>query len=211
MNTAAQPRQSALFEEIIAVHALHIPPRFLNDLHAGVRGYLQRWLLRYRRELGGVPLCYGKVELAKDTAALQSSPITYENPCIHITVRVYWTLFSPSPHARLVGTINKTSRDHLGLLVLSYFSATVYAHQLEAAFAWSEERQCWEDRKAGEPLLLGQEIVFEIVELLHDGPVMTIVGSLDRLLVEGGEAPANPAPAKRRKHEPPPGAKKTDS
>jgi hypothetical protein len=190
-STSNTPVDS-VFEEVIATHTLHIAPRYLGDLRAGAKSHLDVSLLKYSQKLGGIPLSYGKVELSPKSSmneiessniVLPSAAITFDNPCVHLSVRVYWMLFSPKPKSRLMGVVNQAGREHVGLLVLNYFSAVIYANQLSAVLSWNDTDECWESRK-GEILSIGQEICFEVVELLNDGPVFTIVGSLDRMLVE---------------------------
>jgi hypothetical protein len=149
--------------------------------------------LKYSPKLQGVPLCYGKVELTKymptpgavhppEDLGMPSAAILFDNPCVHVPVKVHWTVFTPRPGVRLLGVVNQISREHVGLLVVNYFTAVIYAHQLEAVLKWNEEEQSWESRRTEKLVEEGQEITFEVLELLLEGPVFTIVGSLDKML-----------------------------
>ena len=62
---------------------------------------------------------------------------------------------------------------------------------MEALFNWDEQAQEWKNRKTNESLWVEQEILFEIVDVLTEGPVLTIIGSFDRLL-ENAEEPMSP-------------------
>ena len=187
--TGSTPADS-VFEEVIASHILHIAPRFLGDLLAGAKRHLDVSLLKYSHKLGGIPLCYSKIDLVPakppqdDSLSIPSAVIAFDNPCVHVPVRVYWMVFSPRAGSRLVGVVNQASEQHLGLLVLNYFSAVISASHLSAVLRWDGDEQCWTSRTSGEILLAGQEISFEVVEVEHDGPVLTIRGSLDRMLTE---------------------------
>lgn len=175
-----------VFEDVTAIHEIHLAPCHLGDVQKGIINHLDRLLLRYSTKLQGVPLCYSKTELQQPSA-----PILYENPCIHIPVKVLWTIFAPRPGARLSGRINAISREHVGLLAFGYFSALVHANHMEALFNWDEQAQEWKNRKTNESLWVEQEILFEIVDVLTEGPVLTIIGSFDRLL-ENAEEPMSP-------------------
>lgn len=219
------------FEEVVATHLLHVAPRYATDLIQGARSHLDASVLKYSGKLGGVPLSYSKLELVHSPPSPQpaasvavvggsgaqaaagaldasltipSGAILFDNPCIHVAVRVRWCLFAPRVGVRLRGVINVCTREHLGLLVFDYFSAVIYASQMQAVLQWDEESPAerevemeedeeegqggyWKHRGTGQNFTIGEEVDFEVVQLLVDGPVLTIVGSLDRMLLGSSE------------------------
>lgn len=176
--------EANIFEQVIAIHQLHIAPRYLGDLQLGAMEHLDRRLLKFSRELGGIPLAYSKVEINHNQSDESSSaPILFENPCIHVAVKVYWTVFCPRVGMRLQGVVNQWSGEHLSLLLFNYFNATIYASQMEASLRWNEEEQVWQRPGDREDISLGSQIEFEALDLIRESGLTTIVGSLDRLLV----------------------------
>lgn len=203
-----------VFEDVTAVHRLHVAPCYLGDLRAGVEAHLDALLMKYSPKLAGIPLCYSRVELVDETvplpaagggssnSAIPSAAIVYDNPCVHLQVKTLWSLFAPRPGVRLPGTVHGISREHVGCLVFGYFSALISANHLEATYEWSDERQEWSDRRTGKVLTPEQAIAFEVLEVLNEGPVLTILGSVDKLLAAAGarsfESPKGGK--KKRKH-----------
>ncbi len=200
MATAAVPLLSReSFEDVTAIHRIHVAPRFLGNLMEGIKAHLDASLLRYSPKLGGIPLCYSKVKVvsnlnevddsnaaANDGATTPSAPIIYDNPCVHVCIRVHWALFSPvAGRTILPGTINAISPEHIGLLVLGYFSAIIPAVHLEASYVWDSDLQTWSARrKPYASLALEGHVEFVVLQLQQDGPVLTLIGSIDRLLDE---------------------------
>lgn len=195
MISTSSEQLSLVFEEVVATHALHVAPSYLGDLLAGAKHHLNHSLFKYSRKLQGIPLCYNRVELLSrmpstsvsnpslDTE-IPSAAIVYDNPCVQVPVKVSWTLFSPKRGSRISGKVNQIGRDHLGLLVFNYFTAVIYSNQLEAVLIWKEDMQTWSSRENGQLIEDGQALTFEVIDLVHEGPVFTLLGSLDKLLKE---------------------------
>lgn len=193
-GAASLASTEVVFEDVTAVHKIHVAPCYLGNLRAGVEAHLDTLLMKYSSKLAGVPLCYSRVELVDETAlssssggstansVIPSATIIYDNPCVHLQVKILWSLFTPRPGVRLPGIVNGVSREHVGCLVFGYFSALVSASHLEATYEWSEERQEWSHRRTGKTLVLEQTISFEVLEVLNEGPMLTILGSIDKLL-----------------------------
>jgi hypothetical protein len=178
LNKKISVKESKIFEEINSTHTLHIEPFYLKDFETGIRIHLDHLLFKYSPRLLGIPLSYSNITYDKYT----SLPIFYDNPCVHINVRATWLLFSPQPGCRLMGTINAISREHIGLLAFNYFSAYISASHLETLLHWSAEQETWTSNSDWS-LGLGDILPFELIEVLAiDGPVCTLIGSLDKLL-----------------------------
>ena len=191
-NTAYAP-----FEDVIAIHTLHMAPVHLGDLHEGAKTHLNQMLLKYSPRLNGVPLCYSKSELVVDNHALPSAPIFFENPMVHVQTKVLWTLFSPHPETRLTGLINAISREHIGLLVLGYFNAIIHAAQMGTVYVWDDGVQEWKDRRTDKVLAVDEHIEFEVLEVCIEDSVMTLIGSVDRMLLS---PTTDASPSRKRKH-----------
>lgn len=201
-------KKHSLFEEVIATHALHISPiNFSNVLEACCR-QLDSLLLCYNSKLQGVPLAYSKPILVpedqvRDPVLKSNSNITkatsasvrFDNPCIHVWIRVYWTLFNPRQGCRLTGLVTNQSPEHLSLLALSYFPVTILGSQLSSTYKWKDSDElvkdedddysssgAWVNKSDSLPLVLGGDVTFEILECMHDGASqLSLQGSVDAL------------------------------
>lgn len=174
------------FQEVVARQLLHVHPKYLGDIKGGVKDLLNRALLKYSNKLQGVPLCYDKVEIVSSlkkthqghNADFNTGAILFDNPCVHIPVRVTWLIFAPKAGIRLTGCISSLSQSHLGLLFADYFNVIIYAAQIESRYSWDEQEQTWSNDDHG--LQIGQRIEFEIIDVIHEGTLLTMVGSLDK-------------------------------
>ena len=64
--------ESDLYQEITALHFLHLSPEYMQNLTEGVMIQLQEMLLQWNNDLQGVPLLFSRVEL---TPAPTTQPI----------------------------------------------------------------------------------------------------------------------------------------
>lgn len=219
-GAASLASNDVAFEDVTAVHKIHVAPCYLGNLRAGVEAHLDALLMKYSFKLAGVPLCYSHVELVDETVlssstssslsgsmvnlVIPSAAVIYDNPCVHLQVKILWSLFTPRPGVRLSGVVNGVSREHVGCLVFGYFSALISASHLEATYGWSEGRQEWSHRRTGETLVPEQAISFEVLEVLNEGSMLTILGSIDKLLdADSAKPPSSESPRggkRKRKH-----------
>jgi hypothetical protein len=116
----------------------------------------------------------------------------YDNPCVHIQVRVRWIALSPNPGARIKAHVSLQSQEHLGLLLLDFFNVTIPANQLSSVYRWDSEHKCWVNKKSGEQVYLGDAIEFEILSFSNEGGVLVINGSVDKLseVIQATSSPA---------------------
>lgn len=115
---------------------------------------------RYSPDLKAVPVAYTKADYHVDGAA----PIMYDNPCVHLEVRVRWLAVSPRPGVKAAGALSSQGPEHLSLLLLSYFNVTIPANQLKTKYDWDEAESCWVSRDSRTPLALGDSVKFEILK-----------------------------------------------
>lgn len=199
-----------LYQEITALHFLHISPSFMQDLSTGVMLELQAMLLKWSHDLQGVPLLFSRVELTPvpttqpipaptfyptpvtaSATAVASAAILAENPQLHLWVRVRWLAFCPSAGSRVVGRVVKQGRDQINLLLLQHFYATIRRDQLSGTLEWNETEQTWCNEQ-GNRINLGELMEFEVLSVKTD-PVqqaIRIIGSLDKM--------SQPAPSKKK-------------
>ena len=87
----------------------------------------------------------------------------YDNPCVHLKVRVRWIALNPRPGARVRAHVSLQSQEHLGLLLLDFFNVNIPANQLSSVYRWDSENKCWVNKSSGEQVYLGDAIEFEIL------------------------------------------------
>ena len=61
---------------------LHLQPKYIGSIDAGVHEQFGRALMRYNETLGGIPLCYSKFTVEGQTGMIQD-----DFPYIHILVK----------------------------------------------------------------------------------------------------------------------------
>mmetsp|Transcript_7913 Transcript_7913/g.13695 ORF Transcript_7913/g.13695 Transcript_7913/m.13695 type:complete len:254 (-) Transcript_7913:710-1471(-) len=115
-----------------------IHPSKTNDIFGGVKEQLNQKLMRYDEEFGGVVLAYFN-ETLLDTKA----PILISLPYASVDVRATLLLFKPMVGRPLEGVVNKVGVDHLGVLVLGVFNASIAIEATGGAFEYDAEESCW--------------------------------------------------------------------
>lgn len=201
--------ESDLYQEITALHFLHLSPEYMQNLTEGVMIQLQEMLLQWNNDLQGVPLLFSRVELTPapttqpiplpsgyptpqntSNQPVTSAAIIAENPQLHMWVRVRWLAFCPSPGSRVVGTLVKQNHEQLNLLLLNHFSAVIKRDQLAGSLEWNEAEQTW-CTEQGKRVNLGHLMEFEVLHVkTGDQNMIRIIGSLDKM--------QQPAPPKKK-------------
>ena len=98
----------------------HISPSFLAHPMEGVREQLNRSVLRYVAQLGGVLLSYSGLRLVQ-----QLGCISGDAPEIHLKVQFDATYFQPMIGDYLEGSVSRIGGDHIALLVLGVFNGSL--------------------------------------------------------------------------------------
>ena len=99
---------------------LYISPSYLAFPMEGVREQLNRSVLRYVEQLGGVLLSYANLRLQRPLGR-----IAFDAPEIHIRVEFDATYFAPAAGDVIEGTVSRIGGDHIALLVLGVFNASI--------------------------------------------------------------------------------------
>lgn len=182
-ETTEQAGEASIYEEIIATHTLHIAPKHLGNLGAGVKETLHSMLLQWNQGLRAVPIVYTKA----DWTSGDSAPILFDNPCVHVNVRVRWLTLTPKAGARATGTVSNQGPEHLGLLLLGHFNVTIQASQLRSEYDWDEQEQSWINKKTCSILSIGDSVQFEIIGSSNDASVLVIFGSIDKMNIKASK------------------------
>lgn len=168
----------ALFEELEVRHCMHFSPSQMADLTRSLDTSLSGMHLKYIFALRGIVITHSDIKLLDNTCAfIQDSPFS------HFYISVKWLVFAPKPHQILQGTIVHQSSEHLGLLLLNYFNASV-----TPGTNLHYSGNVWQ-YKDGHALFHGMNVEFQVQEVkgTPDG-MLSIIGSMDidRDAVVGG-------------------------
>ncbi len=99
---------------------LQLPPSWLSSPLEGVREQLNRAVLRYVDHLDGVLLSYSGLRLRAPLGR-----ICNDLPEVHVRAALRATYFAPRVGDRLEATVSRIGSDHLALLILGVFNASV--------------------------------------------------------------------------------------
>jgi len=163
-----------IFKEVSAKLYIHLSPAQLSDLFAGIDVQLNKYLLKYNESMGGVVISYSDVEVLQ-----RCGKILYDNPFIHFYIAAKFLVFSPSIGSNLVGTVNKVSQGHIGLLVYGVFNASISSDLLSVNYSFNESGTGWIDREDPDRAIeVGSEVSFNVKEIETVNDIITIFGTL---------------------------------
>ncbi|TPX32449.1 hypothetical protein SmJEL517_g04452 [Synchytrium microbalum] len=162
------------FKQVKVSWQIHLPPLFASNVMDGIQSYLNQFLIKYMPELDGVLLSYKHITLLNTSAK-----IINDNPYLIIPISVILTLFAPQLRSNLVGIVNKTSPDHIGLLVFGTFNASIPADAIRRdEYIWNEDEWCWLHVKRMEAVGVGSVMRFTVADLVKRNSMLSISGSL---------------------------------
>ena len=98
----------------------HISPAHLVQPLEGVREQLNRSMLRYVEQLGGVLVHYSGLRFTQPLGRISG-----DQPEVHVRVSFNATYFAPKVGDYLDGTVSRIGGDHIALLVLGVFNGSV--------------------------------------------------------------------------------------
>lgn len=131
--------KSSRLHTVRGVLQLHLPPFYMASTELGIRETLNNMLMTFVPEINAVLVAYSDVRIASKTA-----PVKYDSPFIHVVVEATLCVFRPTVGAPVVGVVNKVSPDHIGLLVLGVFNASIPARNIRSPeFEWDQVNAQW--------------------------------------------------------------------
>jgi DNA-directed RNA polymerase I subunit RPA43 len=125
-------------KELTLQMLIHLPPSYLGDIKAGIEYKLNKFLMRYLEPVQGIMLAYSDIKLLSDTGK-----IIHETPHIHFPIQFKAICFVPTIGSPLVGKVNLVGADHLGLLVLGVFNASISRDNI-GSFAFNSSEESWQ-------------------------------------------------------------------
>ena len=99
---------------------LYLSPSYLAQPLEGVREQLNRSMLKYVEQLGGVLMSYTNLRLQRPLGR-----IAFDAPEIHIRVQFKATYFAPKVGDVIDGTVSRVGGDHIAILVNGVFNASI--------------------------------------------------------------------------------------
>jgi len=151
---------------------LHLPPCYWNQPNAGILYKLNKNLMKHIDELGGVLMAFWNIRVLEDKGFILD-----DTPHIHFPISFEALIFCPMIGTKLVGKVNKIGVDHIGLLVLDVFNASISAASLSEEYTKVEE-DCWQHKTTQENLQEGESIEFLLSGFSRSKDIISIYGVL---------------------------------
>jgi DNA-directed RNA polymerase I subunit RPA43 len=149
-------------------------PSALADVRGRVRRQLDGLLMLYNAGMAGVPVAYTRAQARSRTASIHE-----DSPLVHVDVTALFTVFAPKPGMRLHGTVNKITPDHVGLLVLGVFNASIPRDSIPASYEYDPESESWTEHGFDSPSLgAGTQVAFNVVSIEAANGVISLVGEI---------------------------------
>jgi DNA-directed RNA polymerase I subunit RPA43 len=152
--------------------ALHINPRFIGNLHHAVELHINSLLLKYSEKMKGVPIACPQF-LIRSTSAI----VNTDFPLLHLEVLATMVVFAPAVGARLTGRVNQVSADHVGMLVMGCFNASIPSSKMKPSLKYDEEQSVWRT-KGDQHLATNSLVTFDVTGFDYVDEVYYIQGSI---------------------------------
>lgn len=165
---------SGWFQRVEVQTVVSLWPSALADVRTRIRRQLDSLLMRYSTTLGGVPVAYTNPRARTRTAAIHE-----DSPLVHVDLTAEFTVFAPKPNMRLHGTVNKITPDHVGILVLGVFNASLPRDALHPNFEYDPETDTWAEPGFDSPSLgVGSQVAFNVVSIESANGIVSLVGEM---------------------------------
>lgn len=165
----------AFFESTARLY-VHLHPSCLNDPGSALQQELNAKLLQYDETLKGVVLSYDQVKIEDRGGKVR---IFGDSHMLNVHVSVRLLLFSPKPGMKLVGEVNFTSAQSIGLLVHGIFNASIQEENIPESWEFYEEddEPYWATADGGK-VEMGTLVAFEVVEVRNMDDILSIQASI---------------------------------
>jgi len=162
------------FNEATISIFMHLPPRFINNIQAGVETYLNQSLMKYVPEVEGVIVAYRGVKYFDKYARILN-----EYPELHFYISTKVLVFSPKIGTNLIGVVNQVGVDHVGLLVYGLFNGSIGATNIPTEFVHDEPQSRWRSTRDPELFIsIGQQLRFHLIAINVSKGMVVLIGSL---------------------------------
>eukprot|EP01103_Thecamoeba_quadrilineata_P012342 TRINITY_DN3161_c0_g1_i1.p1 TRINITY_DN3161_c0_g1~~TRINITY_DN3161_c0_g1_i1.p1 ORF type:complete len:240 (+),score=46.99 TRINITY_DN3161_c0_g1_i1:18-737(+) len=162
-----QFRSSRSLKETEMSITIPLLPHHIGDLTQGIYSFLDNFIMKFMNGLDGILLAY------RDVVPMEPNGRIYDDaPHIHIRVQFKALSFSPVIGSNLVGRVTQMGMDHLGLLVLGVFNASIAKEDLPSQFSFDDTDPDNNNIKVGTTL------VFQVLGVNQSEEIISIKGSL---------------------------------
>lgn len=134
-----------------------VAPCFVNSIKKGIVQKLNSFLVRYSEKMEGVLIAYSKLKLAQPYGT-----IVNENPYVHCCFTMEGLVFSPKEGKWIEGVVHEVRENHVGLLVLGQFSASIYHDCMLPGYKYSVEEKEYKHEEGDASITVGCTILFRI-------------------------------------------------
>ena len=111
---------------------------------------------RYDPIIKGIALNYSNIKYIEDSGRLIN-----ESPYCLLRIQVDLTIFAPQIGSWLIGTVNKISPDHIGIIVYNLFNASIASSDLKPK--WTQKGDYWISQKKSK-IHVGTLVKFKVKE-----------------------------------------------
>eukprot|EP01031_Cornospumella_fuschlensis_P034800 gene34800-42144_t len=154
---------------------LSLAPFMTADPVNAIKSHIDKLLYRFDDQLGGIPLAYEDVTFA-DGKGL--GRIFADHPWVFVEARVTKLLtFIPQVGMTVRGKVSQVSENHISLLVLGLFNASIGDKELRKKFSYNTVSNSWVS-KSGERISEESMFDFQIASFQFYGRVINIDGAL---------------------------------
>ena len=171
-----------------------LSPCFIGNVKSGVQDILNRRLLRYTPAFEGIMVAYFDTKLQSDAGFIRN-----ELPHFFVNISTKALLFRATSGMRMIGTVNKVSSSHIGMLVHDLFNASVVVGQLREGSAYDAVTETWTLQPNSEKVKVGSTVSFLVskFEFEEEVGLISIFGSDLSTDVEEEEPVTEPKKRKR--------------
>ena len=141
----------------------------------GIKSQLNRMLLKYNDEVGGVPITYTGISFPPGK---EYGRILGEHPWIHVDVTTTMLVFQPAVGLTVRGKINKVSDSYMSLLVFGMFNANISEEELAKSYTFKGETNQWYNADDDSALVDGDIVECYVASFQHANGVLSLVCKL---------------------------------
>ena len=175
--SAPDSTASSCFHKLEVSEHISLLPCFVGRLSHGILEQLDKKLLRYSEQYGGVLLAYSKPSVQQSHGRILD-----EQPHIHFDLKYTAYVFRPVIDSIVCGTVNNVGGDHVGCLVYDCFNASVFSKQ---------EKGQKKLNGLFSQFVVGSKIWFRVISIENISGILSIVGEyFDIMSLSQGEISA---------------------
>eukprot|EP01132_Coremiostelium_polycephalum_P006164 gene6164-7677_t len=168
------------FEEVDVSMHIQLPPMDTSNLCTGTKSMLDRFIFKYKSELGGVIISYYDVRFIDKVAN-----IFYDCPYLGINIKVKFLLFKPFKGQILNGVVKRVATTHISVLVFGIISASISRSNLNRDFIFDHSSNMYIQKHTETKISVGTKVNFKVIDISSDRSYISIHGDMTDLSCTG--------------------------